>query len=87
MWSSLQHVSDQYEAMRPLLEALVTAYPSIIRPEHVSHDSYLWAVMLWYAYAMEVGLRLLAIGVTHPWKELRLPRKCTSIHNQETQAS
>lgn len=33
---------------------LIQAYPDIIAEAHVAWAAYLWAVELWYAYAMEV---------------------------------
>lgn len=41
--------------MKGLLQALVTAYPDVIPQEHMSYPAYLWAVQLWYAYAMQVS--------------------------------
>lgn len=52
---SVQHLKEQYEALRPVLDALVRAYPPHIKPEYVTYESYLWAVELWYAYAIQVG--------------------------------
>ena len=34
---------------------LVQAYPDSITKAHVAWAAYLWAVELWYAYAMEVS--------------------------------
>lgn len=49
-----QHVRQQYEEIKPILEALVTAYPAYMQPEWFTWEAYLWAVQLWYAYAMQV---------------------------------
>jgi len=54
--TSRQHIQDQYIEMKPLLTSLVKAYPAVILDSHVSHQSYMWAVQLWYAYAMEVEI-------------------------------
>ena len=51
---NLQHVRQQYEEIKPILEALVTAYPAYMQSEWFTWEAYLWAVQLWYAYAMQV---------------------------------
>lgn len=48
-----QHVREQYEAVRPIAEALAAAYPDLIRPEHVSLPAFLSAVELHYSHALE----------------------------------
>ena len=48
-----QHVREQYEAVRPIAEALAAAYPDLIRPEHVSLQAFLSAVELHYSHALE----------------------------------
>lgn len=50
-----QHVSAQYEAALPALQALLAAYPQHVTPEQVSKASFLWACDLWYSYAMEAS--------------------------------
>lgn len=50
-----QHVTSQYDEMMPILEALLKAYPTIVSEEQICYETYMWAVNLWYAYAMEVG--------------------------------
>lgn len=33
---------------------MVVAYPAYMQPEWFTWEAYLWAVQLWYAYAMQV---------------------------------
>lgn len=40
--------------MRPVADALVAAYPALIRPEHVDMRAYLSTVELLYSHALEV---------------------------------
>ena len=56
----MQHVRQQYEEVKPILDALVAAYPSYMQPDWFTLEAYLWAVQLWYAYAMQVGLLCIA---------------------------
>jgi hypothetical protein len=49
-----QHVLEQYEAVRPVADALAAAYPAHIRPEHVSEAAFLAAAELHYSHALEV---------------------------------
>lgn len=51
----LQHIMAQYEEVKPILDALVTAYPQQLQGSWLSWEAYLWAVQLWYAYAMQVS--------------------------------
>lgn len=51
-----RHIQTQYEASRPLFEALLKAYPQYLQPEWFTYDMYVWAIELWYSYAFEVGL-------------------------------
>lgn len=53
-----QHLKLNYESIYPWLHSLHTAYPDVISAEIISYQSYLWATQLWYAYAMEVSLRI-----------------------------
>ena len=54
MWAynlrRVQHIQDQYTEMVPLLASLVKAYPTLIKEEHVSRDSYLWAVQVQFVF-------------------------------------
>lgn len=50
----MQHIKEQYGALKPILDALVTAYPQHLKAAWFSWEAYLWAVQLWYAYAMKV---------------------------------
>lgn len=50
-----QHLRQQYQEVQPLLSALLTAYPQFLTPDMFNWSAYLWAVELWYAYAMQVG--------------------------------
>ena len=52
---SLQHIKDQYDALKPILYALVAAYPAHFEAAWFTWEAYLWAVQLWYAYAMQVS--------------------------------
>lgn len=52
--SARQHIKEQYEGLKPILDALVAAYPAHLEAAWFSWDAYLWAVQLWYAYAMKV---------------------------------
>lgn len=63
--SNLQHVRQQYEDIRPILEAMVVAYPAYMQPEWFTWEAYLWAVQLWYAYAMQV-CHMLPCGLLQP---------------------
>ena len=54
----VQHIRNQYEELRPILTALEKAYPDYVLADHVSWDSYLWAVSLIYSYGMEVSSTL-----------------------------
>ncbi|KAK9809346.1 hypothetical protein WJX73_007373 [Symbiochloris irregularis] len=49
-----QHIAAHYEAMQPLLQSLVKAYPDFVKAQTVSWESFQWAIALWYSYAMEV---------------------------------
>ena len=49
----LQHVRAQYQTALPALQALLAAYPQHITPEQLCEARFLWAVDLWYSYAME----------------------------------
>lgn len=55
MWwlCSRQHVREEYEAVRPVADALAAAYPDLIHPEHVDLGAYLGAVELLYSHALE----------------------------------
>ncbi len=55
--SCLQHIKEQYEGLKPILDALVAAYPAHVEAAWFSWDAYLWAVQLWYAYAMKVSIQ------------------------------
>ena len=55
--SVLQHIEDQYQELKPVLDALVTAYPQQLRADWFTWEAFLWAVQLWYAYAMQVSLQ------------------------------
>lgn len=50
----MQHIKEQYKSLKPILDALVAAYPTHLEAAWFSWDAYLWAVQLWYAYAMQV---------------------------------
>ncbi len=52
----MQHIQAQYETVKPLLDALTSAYPDQLPAEWFSWEKYLWAVQLWYAYAMQVWM-------------------------------
>ena len=52
---SMQHIGEQYQLVKPALQALAAAYPEHILLEHVSEKMYIWACELWYSYAMEVS--------------------------------
>jgi hypothetical protein len=47
-------VREAYQELKPVLETLVLAYPQYLKPEYFTLEAYLWAVELWYAYAMQV---------------------------------
>eukprot|EP00798_Chlamydomonas_sp_ICE-L_P010016 gene10016-7903_t len=49
-----KHLLDQFQALSPFFETLCRAYPSFIKPELFEWQAYLWAVELWYAYAIQV---------------------------------
>ena len=51
----LQHIMAQYEELKRILDALVTAYPQQLQASWLSWEAYLWAVQLWYAHAMQVS--------------------------------
>ena len=53
----LQHIKEQYQGLKPILDALVAAYPAHLEAAWFSWDAYLWAVQLWYAYAMKVSIQ------------------------------
>ena len=53
----LQHIMEQYQGLKPILDALVAAYPAHLEAAWFSWDAYLWAVQLWYAYAMKVSIQ------------------------------
>ena len=48
------HVRAAHTAACPLLAAM--ARQSVLRPEQTTLDAYLWAVQVWYAYAVDVRL-------------------------------
>jgi histone-lysine N-methyltransferase SETD3 len=48
------HLRAQFAATRPLMDALLAAYPQHLRPEWFSYEAYVWAAELWYSYAFEV---------------------------------
>lgn len=50
------HVRQQFAALQQTIQVLLTAYPSYLQPGWFSEASYLWAVELWYAYAIQVKL-------------------------------
>ncbi len=54
----LQHLREQFDSLRPLLQALLQAYPGLLQPEWLTWEAFLWAVECWYAYAIEVSDRL-----------------------------
>lgn len=45
---------DAYEGLRPTLEMLTMAYPEQLSAALFTWPAYLWAIELWYAYAIEV---------------------------------
>ena len=49
-----QHVRGAYEGLRPTIEMLLTAYPEQLSADLFTWPAYLWAIELWYAYAIEV---------------------------------
>lgn len=53
----VQHILTEYQTTKPLLEGLIKAYPVAIQDWHLSLPEYLWAVQVWYAYAMQVCQR------------------------------
>lgn len=59
----LQHIKQQYQELKPILDALVAAYPAHLQAAWFSWEAYLWAVQLWYAYAMQVSLHTLATSM------------------------
>ena len=61
--SVLQHIEGQYQELRLILDALVTAYPQQLQADWFTWESYLWAVQLWYAYAMQVSLQQPATAI------------------------
>ena len=61
----VQHIKEQYEALKPILDALVAAYPQHLQAAWFSWEAYLWAVQLWYAYAMQVSQSDNAFGHMH----------------------
>lgn len=54
----MQHIAAHYEALQPLLQSLVKAYPDFVKPATVSWEPFQWAIALWYSYAMEVSRTL-----------------------------
>jgi hypothetical protein len=59
----LQHIKEQYQGLKPILDALVAAYPAHLEAAWFSWDAYLWAVQLWYAYAMKVSIQAPAASI------------------------
>ncbi len=59
----LQHIKEQYEGLKPILDALVAAYPAHLEAAWFSWDAYLWAVQLWYAYGMKVSIHAPAASI------------------------
>lgn len=53
--SARAHVQGQFEALQQTFQVLLAAYPAHLQPAWFSEEAYLWAVELWYAYAMQVG--------------------------------
>ena len=51
----LQHIQVQYAELKPIFDALVTAYPQLLQASWFTWEAYLWAVQFWYAYAMQVS--------------------------------
>ncbi|KAK9831771.1 hypothetical protein WJX74_008834 [Apatococcus lobatus] len=49
-----QHVRQAYAALKPTLDMLTTAYPEQLSIDLFTWPAYLWAIELWYAYAIEV---------------------------------
>eukprot|EP00884_Botryococcus_braunii_P010044 jgi/Botrbrau1/19040/Bobra.0100s0067.1 len=47
-------IRKHYEDLRPVLDILLAAYPTLILPEHVDWPSFLWAIQLWYSYSIQV---------------------------------
>ena len=62
----MQHIKEQYAALKPILDALVTAYPQFLQAAWFSWEAYIWAVQLGHAYAMGayIGLRLSVLSIT-----------------------
>ena len=54
LFVALQHVEEAWQHTQPVAAALLVAYPQYLSAEHFDHDSYMWAVQLWYAYSMQV---------------------------------
>jgi histone-lysine N-methyltransferase SETD3 len=48
------HLRAQFEATRPLLDALLEAYPQHLSPEWFAYERYVWAAELFYSYAFEI---------------------------------
>lgn len=57
-WCLRQHVREEYEAVRPMADALAAAYPSLIRPEHMDLNAFLRAAELLYSHALEARAAL-----------------------------
>jgi hypothetical protein len=51
-----KHIAASFEALQPVFKALLGAYGAHLRAEWFSWEAYLWAVELWYAYAIQVRL-------------------------------
>ena len=66
MFVAVQHIKEQYAALKPVLDALVTAYPQFLQAAWFSWEAYLWAVQLWYAYAMKVHSRHYSCKILMP---------------------
>ena len=73
---SLQHVQQAWQQAQPVAAALLAAYPQFLRAEHFDHDSYMWAVQLWYAYSMQV-----CSGTPTPCRQQRPPLLQHALRN------
>ncbi len=48
------HITDAYQRVLPILQALRVAHPEHVSEESIGMDRWVWACALWYSYGMQV---------------------------------
>ena len=76
----VQHVRNQYTELTPILDALVQAYPQHLKAAWFTWEAYLWALQLWYAYAMKVCHHITVMSLSAA-QAVHLMRHCHCCEN------